>query len=237
MTHPMKGNLAASRRVAAGMGTAIALGLLAVLAAPAEAGVATVVSAAGVHNDYWRGSYYTWQPGNATSVGISGLDCFGGCFWGGDKTFNELVLPAVSGNIVNATFYLDVTGGSGDAWVNANNWGGLTGDANADQSLFSWQFNNSGARVQTNGATGWVGVDVTAQVQGLYNSGLSWTAFSIDPVPWSTSLSYEGAGSGLAPYLVVTTDAAEVPEPVSFATFGLGALGLGALRRRRTRPG
>ena len=149
------------------------------------------------------------------------------------KTFNELPLPAISGNITSALFYVDVTGGSGDAWLNAPNLGGLTGNANADSGLVTWPFNNSGHRIATGGSTGWVSIDVTAEVRADYTSHRTWAEFTFDPVPWSTSMSYGAAGGALAPYLVITTDSVATPEPVSIALLGCGVAGLAAVRRRR----
>ena len=86
----------------------VAVGLF-VIGGMAQAGTFTtaVTSIAGVHNDYWRGSSFSWNAGNGDTASISGLDCYGGCYWSGDKIFLEMAMPQIQGNIVSATFYLD----------------------------------------------------------------------------------------------------------------------------------
>ena len=192
----------------------------------------TVTSSAGLRNDYYRGSWYSTDPSDVSSVWIGGLDCYGGCSWSGEKTFNELFLPAITGNIISATFFLNVVDGSGDAWLNTPNLTGLTGDAAADYGLVPWQFQNSGIRIGP-GAAGWVALDVTAGVQNDYLAGVNWAEFMLDPPPWSTSLVYSPAGTEFAPYLVIVTDAPDAPEPASLALFGAGVAGVEFLRRRR----
>ena len=215
-------------------GAWITVGML-VIGGVAQAGTFTtaVSSIAGVHNDYWRGSSYSWNAGNGDTASISGLDCYGGCSWSGDKIFLEMAMPVISGNIVSATFYLNAIGGSGDAWLNTLTSTGLTGNVTTDQSLFGWQFNNSGLRVGP-GASGWQSFDVTTGIQWMYSNAQAWGSVSLDPVPWSTSLVIDGVGQN-SPYLVITTDSVETtPEPdaLSLAGIGLALLMAKAFRRK-----
>ncbi len=203
-------------------------------AAPAQAASfsTTATSSAGSHDDYYQRPYFTWLGAGISSVWISGLNC-SPCSWSAEKTFNELLLPTITGNIISARLYIDVTGGSGDAWLNMPNLAGLTGDANADSGLVSQYLVNSGHRIATGGSTGWVWSDVTSEVVADYASHRAWAELMLDPVPWSTSMSYGAAGGGAAPYLVITTDSVAAPEPVSVALLGCGLAGLAAARRRR----
>lgn len=221
-----------------GLSMSIFLGGVSIYAPNSHASTytSTITTAVGIHNDYWHGSSFTWIPSNTSSVWVTSLDCFGGCYWTGEKTFNELLLPTLAGNITSATFYLQVTGGSGDAWANTPAWAGLTGDAVADEGLVSASFVNSGARVPS-GAFGWVGLDVTAGVQADYTANLGWAEFMIDPVIWSTSMSYSPAGTASAPYLVISTDAPNpVDEPASLALVAIGMVGVAGLLNGRRRP-
>lgn len=160
------------------------------------------------------------------------MECGGGCYWSGDKLFIEVPLPTLVGNVTGASLHLDVTGGSGDAWLNVNSIGGLTGDVNGDQPSMPFQFNNGGIRIA--GATpGWINLDVTSGVQTLYTDDRAYGMFSLDPVLWSTSL----ALNGLNTYLTITTDSdldnSQTPEPATLLFAITGIACMAGLRRFR----
>ncbi len=78
------------------------------------------------------------------------------------------------------------------------------------------------------GGAGWIGVDVTSQVQSQVNAGYGWAGFYIDGPPAIGTADRIGSSEGgYAAYLEI------VPEPSSLIALMGGLAGMGFFLRRR----
>ncbi len=192
--------------------------------------------------------YYAWGSGASWDWYAGGneahyySDCYPCYFWSNTRVYLEVPLPAVSGNILSATLFVDVTGfanyagdgrGAAAFWHQANS-SGLTGNAYNDRASLS-----AGEYIQniTVSGTGWLGLPVTSFVSNDYAAGYSYSTFAFTPTGdgyGNSAFTFTAPGEPNSPYLSVMTDAASaVPEPASFLLFAIGGAGLFLASRRR----
>jgi hypothetical protein len=195
------------------------------------------------HHAHWpSGGYNEWVNSGQT-VGASYQYYFGGganVDW--NNAFMQYSLDGLTGKDVDMAYIrLNITSisagygldtGSGTLFHRSNATGatgrgdqGLSGDQNL------WKFGEE--------STGWFTLDVTPYVKNDIANGYAYSVFNVVN-NGGYGESYEGVwfSSGEdalnASYLrVFTVDSPPAPEPASMALFGLGGLGLAALRRRK----
>ena len=185
------------------------------------------------NHDSYVGNWWTWdRDGNNASYWY--VNYMPGNGSGTTWTYLQVALPSYTGNILDATLYVNVTGGNSALLYHTLDSSLATGDAM--QGLTGNQL------VQTinNPALGWLGLDVTSFILNDYSNSYGWAAFEFAPtggngVNSNFSFSIAAAGStpaipGNAPFLRITTDA--VPEPGTLLLFALGGTAL-LLRARK----